>query len=216
MLSARCRALISVRGYTIRATDLASCRFEAAGGGVPCIRPIARTALHVRAAAAWAVLALAVASSGCSSLFGEGAATVAGVTGTAVASRVTRNATVASGIGLGILAGAQAGVKVVERNYHGDQQNNIASVAGGLAIGQVATSESRHAIQLEPNEAGRVTVSRLIGAKELSCKEIVFSVDAVRDKATRSAFYVATICRDVVGWRWATAEPATALWGSLQ
>jgi hypothetical protein len=61
-----------------------------------------------------------------------------------------------------------------------------------------------------------VTVSRLIGGTELSCKEIVFSVDATRDGAAVSAFYVATICRDGTRWRWATAEPATSRWGSLQ
>ena len=61
-----------------------------------------------------------------------------------------------------------------------------------------------------------MTVSRLFGAADLNCKEIVFTVDAVKDKATVSAFYVATICRDASTWRWASAEPATARWGSLQ
>lgn len=153
---------------------------------------------------------------GCTALLSEGAATTAGVGGTAVAGSVTRNATVASGIGLGILAASQAGVKAVERDFHNEQQDRIAAVAGGLAVGQVGRWESRHRIQLEPDEAGRVTVSRLFGAADLSCKEIVFTVDAVKDKEPVSAFYVATICRDASIWRWASAEPSTARWGSLQ
>ncbi len=141
---------------------------------------------------------------------------MAGVSGTAVAGSVTRNATVASAIGLGVLAAGQAGVKAVERDYHGEQQDRIAAIAGALEVGHVGRWESRHHIQIESDEVGRVTVSRLIGAVDLSCKEIVFTVDEIKDEATTSAFYVATICKDSAKWRWASAEPATARWGSLQ
>jgi hypothetical protein len=165
-------------------------------------------------------LALCAASglglTGCTSLLSEGASATAGLSGTAIASAVTRNATVASGIGLGVLAAGEAGVKMVERDYHGEQQDKIAAVAGALEVGQVGRWESRHRIQLEPDEAGRVTVSRLIGGAELSCKEIVFTVDERKGKGTASTFYVATICKDATTWRWASAEPATARWGSLQ
>ena len=162
------------------------------------------------------IVPLALASAGCSSLLSEGSATAAGVVGAGAAATVTKNAAVSAGIGLGVLAGAQAGVRAVERSYHGHQQDRIAEVAGGLDVGQVAAWQSRHLLQLEPNEAGRVTVSRVISATELACKEIVFSVDHVEDKATPSSFYVATICKDSAQWRWATAEPATARWGNLQ
>lgn len=163
-----------------------------------------------------AVFASGLGLGGCTALLSEGAATTAGVGGTAVAGSVTRNATVASGIGLGILAASQAGVKAIERDFHNEQQDRIAAVAGGLAVGQVGHWESRHRIQLEPDEAGRVTVSRLFGAADLSCKEIVFTVDAVKDQQNISAFYVATICKDASTWRWASAEPSTARWGALQ
>ncbi len=164
----------------------------------------------------WVMVGLTLAMSGCSSLLSEGSATAAGVAGTAVAASVTKNAAVSAGIGLGVLAGAQAGVKAVERDYHGRQQDRIAEAAGELAPGQVATWQSRHPIRLEPDASGRVTVSRVISTGELECKEIVFSVDRVQDKAPLSEFYVATICKDAVKWRWATAEPATARWGNLQ
>jgi hypothetical protein len=157
-----------------------------------------------------------VVTSGCSSLFDEGAATAAGVAGAAVAEGVTQNSAVAAGIGLGVLAAAQTGVNAVKRNYHGDEQDQIADIAGGLDVGQVAQWQSRHTIKLEPDEQGKVTVSRIISATELSCKEIVFSVDRVENAVTLSSFYVATICRDAVKWRWATAEPATARWGTLR
>jgi hypothetical protein len=104
----------------------------------------------------------------------------------------------------------------VEKKTHRDQQDEIAAVAGPLAVGQVAAWNSHHFVKLEPDEGGRVTVSRTISANTLDCKEIVFSVDGVKEKAPVSAFYIATICRDGTQWKWASAEPATERWGSLQ
>lgn len=153
---------------------------------------------------------------GCGSLFRETAAVTAGVGGAALAARATDNAAVATGIGLGVQAAARAGVQYVEKRYHRLQQDLIAGIAGRLGVGQVATWQISHSIPLEPNERGRVTVSRLINIGSLQCKEIVFSVDALEQQATASAFYVATICQDQHTWRWASAEPATERWGSLQ
>ena len=170
--------------------------------------------LSVRSLAA---LTLCFAATGCGSLFNEGAAAGAGVGGAAIASTITRNAAVASGIGLGALAGAQAGVKYVEKNTHRDEQNEISAVAGPLAVGEVGRWASHHFVKLEPDEAGRVTVSRVISStNDLDCKEIVFSVDGMKKKVPTSAFYVATICRDGTQWKWASAEPATQRWGALQ
>jgi hypothetical protein len=178
--------------------------------------PRARSSNRAARAALGALLCLTLATSGCSSLFSEGAATSAGIAGTAVAGKLTHNATVAAGIGLGVLAAANAGVKYVEKDYHGDQQDQIAAIAGPLPTGQVAPWASRHSIQLEPDAQGKVTVSRVIGASELNCKEIVFSVDTVKKQVANSDFYVATICKDGDKWKWASAEPATERWGSLQ
>jgi hypothetical protein len=41
-------------------------------------------------------------------------------------------------------------------------------------------------------------------------------VDTVADQQKRRAFYTASVCRDGPTWKWATAEPATERWGSLQ
>ncbi|OZI26901.1 hypothetical protein CAL26_02730 [Bordetella genomosp. 9] len=180
----------------------------------PCRGSVPRGARCAVAVLAGALMLLS--ASGCSSLFSEGAAAGAGVGGAALASKVTRNPTVAAGIGLGALAAAQAGVKYVEKNYHEEQQDRIASAAGPLAIGKTAKWESRHAVEIEPDAHGRVTVSRQISAGDLNCKEIVFSVDDVVEDKPRSDFYTATICEQAGHWKWASAEPATARWGSLQ
>ncbi|NML32958.1 hypothetical protein [Paraburkholderia antibiotica] len=171
-------------------------------------------------ATALIALALAVSSalSGCSSLYSEGAVAGAGIAGAAVATKVTSNAAVATGIGLGAVAAARAGVQYSERVVHRNTQNSIAQAAGPLEIGAVAPWSIVHSFPIEDDEHGRVTVSRLISTGALDCKEIVFSVDqeAKRDVPASSAFYIASICRDGKDWRWASAEPATERWGALQ
>ncbi|RFU46142.1 hypothetical protein [Paraburkholderia sp. DHOC27] len=182
----------------------------------------ARGMLRAPRASATTLVALAVAMaatlSGCSSIYSESATTGAGIAGAAIATQVTRNATVATGIGLGVVAAAQAGVQYSERVVHRNSQDGIAKVAGPLDVGGVAPWSVTHSVPIEDDEHGRVTVSRVISAGTLDCKEIVFSVDrdATKDAAASSAFYVASICRDGQNWKWASAEPATGRWGALQ
>ena len=91
--------------------------------------------------------------------------------------------------------------------------------AGPLAVGKVAGWQVRHQLPIESDAQGQVTVSRLIGGVDLECKEVVFSIDTPADQAgapPAREFYVTTVCRDGEHWRWASAEPATARWGSLQ
>lgn len=156
--------------------------------------------------------------SGCSSMYSEGATAGAGIAGAALASKVTRNAAVATGIGLGTVAAAKAGVQYSERIVHRDTQDTIARAAGGLDVGAVAPWSATHSVPIEDDEHGRVTVSRAISSGTLDCKEIVFSVDteAKQNAPSSSAFYVASICRDGNTWKWASAEPATERWGALQ
>jgi hypothetical protein len=171
-------------------------------------------------AAVLAVLAVAVSSalSGCSSLYTEGATAGAGIAGAAIAGQVTNNAAVATGIGLGAVAAARAGVQYSERVVHRNTQDGIAKIAGPLEVGAVAPWSVTHSVPIEDDEHGRVTVSRTISAGTLDCKEIVFSVDhiATKNVPASSAFYVASICRDGENWKWASAEPATERWGALQ
>jgi uncharacterized protein YceK len=171
-------------------------------------------------AMALVVLAVAISStmSGCSSLYSEGATAGAGIAGAALAAKVTSNAAVATGIGLGAVAAARAGVQYSERVVHTNTQDGIAKVAGPLDVGAVAPWSVTHSFPIEDDEHGRVTVSRTISAGALDCKEIVFSVDqtATKNVPASSAFYVASICRDGDNWKWASAEPATERWGALQ
>lgn len=155
---------------------------------------------------------------GCNSLYSEGATTGAGIAGAALAAKVTNNAAVATGIGLGAVAAARAGVQYSQRVVHAYSQGQIADAAGPLDVGGVARWATHHSVPIEEDEYGRVTVSRLISVGPLDCKEIVFSVDsdAKKQPDAGAAFFVATICRDGAKWKWASAEPATARWGSLQ
>ena len=163
-------------------------------------------------------LAFAAALSGCSSFYTEGATAGAGIAGAALAAKVTSNAAVATGIGLGAVAAARAGVQYSERVVHRNTQDGIAKIAGPLEVGAIAPWSVTHSMPIEDDEHGRVTVSRTISAGALDCKEIVFSVDhiATKNVPASSAFYVASICRDGENWKWASAEPATERWGALQ
>ena len=156
--------------------------------------------------------------SACSSVLTEGSSAAAGVAGTALAGKVTNNAAVATGIGLGVQAAARAGLQYEQRKIHGEEQDSIAKAAGELAVGAVGKWQIKHSLPIEDNERGRVTVSRVISTEGMSCKEIVFSVDGLVDQINKpdSEFYVATICRAGQGWKWASAEPATERWGALQ
>jgi hypothetical protein len=80
----------------------------------------------------------------------------------------------------------------------------------------VAPWQISHTIPIEPSSRGEVTVSRVVGARALDCREIVFSVEHEPKEENGKGFYVAMICRDGARWKWASAEPATERWGSLQ
>ena len=167
--------------------------------------------------AAGIVAFFALASTGCSSLLAEAGSAGAGIASGALASAVTDNAGVATGIGIGVQAATRAGIQYGQRKIHGEAQNQIAQVAGPLKVGQVQPWQTAHSLPLEPEEAGRVAVSRVISTGELDCKEIVFSVDrSAGEKLPTSGFYIASICRSGSRWDWASAEPATARWGALQ
>jgi hypothetical protein len=105
---------------------------------------------------------------------------------------------------------------VVERRVHAKEQDQIALAAGALAPGAVGTWSVSHTIPIEDDEHGELVVTRALGSADFSCKEIVFSVDTMEDKKPQRAFYTATVCQDGSVWKWASAEPATARWGSLQ
>jgi len=153
---------------------------------------------------------------GCGSLLSQATSVGSGVAGAGIASAVTKDATVGAAIGLGAAAGGNAALQYAERRVHKTEQDRIAAVAGQLRVGAVAAWSVSHTVPIEPNNRGEVTVSRIFGGADFLCKEIVFSVDRYSNRRWKREFFIATICRDGRIWRWATAEPATARWGSLQ
>ena len=162
-----------------------------------------------------ALVAAALALSGCSSLLTEGSAAGAGVAGAGIAGALTKDASTTAAIGLGVNAAALAGVKALEKHVHADEQQTIAAAAGGLAPGATARWAVKHRTRLEADEHGEVTVSRVIQAGDVDCKEVVFTVERSGKAPTREA-YVTTVCRSGATWRWASAEPSTRRWGALQ
>jgi hypothetical protein len=154
--------------------------------------------------------------SGCGSVLTATTADVAGIAGAGVAGAVTKSPTAAAGIGLGIAAGANAGLQYAERRVHRAEQDQIASVAGALEPGAVGTWSISHDIPIEEDEHGSLVVTRTLGTTAFTCKEIVFSVDTEVKKQVHRAFYTAMVCRDGKMWKWASAEPATERWGALQ
>ncbi len=176
------------------------------------MRALTRTALGRASLALMGVFA----TGGCNALLSASTADLAGVAGGGISRAVTNNAAITTGIGLGVAAGARAGLDYAQRVVHRAEQDRIAEAAGPLAEGAVGHWRVVHDIPIENNEHGDLVVVRLLGGQDFTCKEIVFSVDTnARDKPQR-AFYLATVCRDGEVWKWASAEPATERWGSLQ
>ena len=73
---------------------------------------------------------------GCGQVLAVGTADVAGIAGAGAANAVTKSAAVATGIGLAIAAGADAGLQYTERRVHRYEQDRIAEAAGSLASGR--------------------------------------------------------------------------------
>jgi hypothetical protein len=184
-----------------------------ASGALPLAMP--RPVLSLPSSPA-ALLALLLVLPGCQALLTETTATLAGIGGASVADAVGANAAVTTGIGLGVQALGRAGLQYAQRRTHRAEQDRIAAAAGPLPVGGTATWKTEHTVPVEPNERGQVAVSRVISSGPLECKEIVFSVEEGSGEALQRAFYIAAVCRDGARWKWASAEPATERWGSLQ
>jgi hypothetical protein len=179
------------------------------------LRP-ASGAIFRRLAMAALLAAACVQLDGCSAFLSAGTADAAGLAGAGIAGAVSRNATIGAAIGLGVASLGKAGMQYEERVVHRKEQDRIAAAAGALPEGVVGTWSVTHVVPIEASERGEVFVSRSLGGADFTCREIVFSVDGGTAAAAQRAFYTATICRDGDRWKWASAEPATERWGSLQ
>lgn len=160
-----------------------------------------------RCIAALAVLALIP---GCRAI-GQITGVAAGLaTGTA-----TGNPAAGFAVGIATNAGVDELVKWVGRSRQGAEQDAIAAVAGGLAVGEARPWRIRHTIPIG-NEHGELRVVRVIANPLTTCKEVVFSVDEGSAPTRERQLFTTAVCWQGSRWKWAAAEPAVQRWGYLQ
>lgn len=152
------------------------------------------------------LLLLPLALGGCNQ-----AADVAGALAGGGAALATANPALAIGVGIGVRATASAGIRYVVRHRQSAEQDEVAAVIGSLAPGETRRWRIRHTIPIG-NAEGEVRLVREIDNALAPCREALFSVD---DEGERH-WFLTTACRQGEAWQWASAEPATARWGSLQ
>ncbi|WDD94899.1 hypothetical protein Bsp3421_005046 [Burkholderia sp. FERM BP-3421] len=164
-------------------------------------------ARRLPAAAALALLAAAsLGLSGCGSVGAASGALAGAATGL-----VTANPAVAVGVGIAVQAATDEAVNRTMRKLHQNQQDAIAQVAGGLAVGETRPWKVKNRVPLENGE-GEVRVTRAFSTSLALCKEFVFSMK----DGERADWFMASACQQAQGWKWASAEPAVDRWGNLQ
>ncbi|WP_244220885.1 hypothetical protein [Paraburkholderia aromaticivorans] len=151
-----------------------------------------------------------VLTSGCSSV-GAASGAAAGV----ASGLVTSNPAVGIGVGIAVQAATDEAVGRYMRAMHTDQQNLIAALAGAMPVGETRPWAVKHTLPIE-NGHGQVRVTRAFGSALALCKEFVFSVQDGDSPNAHEDWYTASACQQDKGWKWASAEPAVARWGTLQ
>ncbi|MFC7473193.1 hypothetical protein ACFQS7_02440 [Dankookia sp. GCM10030260] len=161
-----------------------------------------------------AVLAAALVLGGCSSA----SDLIGAATGTAAAAG-SGNPAVGIAVGVGTRAVADWSLRHVSRRWHRTEQAAIAAAAAAAPPGEARPWQVRHSLPIGDKQ-GEVVVLREIDTPLAACREVAFSVDEAKPaqagKAGARAWYLTSLCRDDTGWAWASAEPATGRWGSLQ
>jgi hypothetical protein len=168
--------------------------------------------VKARAWAGWlAGAGLCAALTGCSSM-GEFSGAAAGV----ATGIVTANPAVGIGVGIAVQAAADEAIKRYMKGLHRDQQDALARLAGGMQPGQTKAWRVEHDVPLDSGQ-GQVRVTREFDTALAPCKEFVFSLAGEGGGPdAQDMWFVASACKDAQGWKWASAEPAVARWGSLQ
>lgn len=171
----------------------------------------------MKCALRWIVMAVSVGAftllcAGCQSIGAAAGATTAAISGVA-----TTNPAVGIGIGIAVQAATDEVVKRTMRGLHQDQQEAIATLAGEAPVGAFSEWKVKHFLPIE-NGHGRVLVLRSFDTALTLCKEFAFSVmeDGDDDEALREQWFMASVCKQDQAWKWASAEPSTVRWGSLQ
>ncbi|PVX59459.1 hypothetical protein [Paraburkholderia unamae] len=155
-------------------------------------------------------LGATLTTSGCMSIGAASGAAAAAATGI-----VTANPAVGVGVGIAVQAATDAAVGRFMKSMHADQQELIAETAGRLPVGGFDLWRIKHQLPVE-NGHGQVRVTRAFATPLALCKEFVFSVQDGDKADSPEQWFTASACQDSSGWKWATAEPAVARWGTLQ
>ncbi len=179
------------------------------------------------AAAPALVLLAAVLLSGCNALGGITGAVAGAASGTA-----SGNPGVGIAVAIGVKTAIDAAQKRFDRYWHAEEQRSIATQIGALEVGEEAPWQVRHVVPYQDSQ-GRVRVLRAFSSALAECKEALFTVEdeepeeGIEPAETRPVDakpaevkparqqYLTTACRGEQGWRWASAEPAVARWGTL-
>ena len=160
---------------------------------------------------ALSVVGAALLLTGCSAVGSLTGAVVGAASGAASASPA-----VGVAVGIGVQAAMDASIATALRYWSHQEQQQIASLVGTMAVGQQKAWAIRHSIPYG-NEQGNVTVVRAFETPLASCKEAVFSVDGSgAKKSAPPPNFTTTICKGETEWQWASAEPAVGRWGALQ
>jgi hypothetical protein len=155
------------------------------------------------------LLGFAVLVGGCHDL-----STIAGIATGSAAGAATANPAIGFAVGVGVSASADFLGSYIERVRAGAEQDAIAETAGALPAGGEAPWAIRHTIPIG-NEQGELRVIDVITTPIAVCKEVIISVIDKDDPSAPHQDYVASVCRNPKGWKWATAEQAVARWGPL-
>jgi hypothetical protein len=163
----------------------------------------------MRRAGAAALLVCATLLGACHDL-----STIAGVAAGSATGAATANPGVGFAVGVGVSASLDFLGNYITRVRAGAEQDVIAETAGALPAGGEAPWVIRHTVPIG-NEQGELRVVDVITTPIAVCKEVVISVIDRDDPRAPHPNYIASVCRDAKGWKWATAEPAVARWGPL-
>lgn len=156
------------------------------------------------------VMLLAGSLGGCSSL-GD----IVGAVGGTAAAAGSSNPAVGIAVGVATRAAADWAIRRTSRRWHRTEQEALAAVIGEAGIGEARPWRVRHSLPIG-NAKGEVRVLRVIDTPLAVCKEAAFSVDRGSGRDATRQWFVTSACFREGRWAWATAEPATGRWGSLQ
>jgi hypothetical protein len=140
----------------------------------------------------------------------------AGATTGTVTTALTANPALGIAVGIGTRALVDAGVAHAGRRQRRAEQDALAATVGAMQVGEARAWQVPDGWLLRERH-GEVRVLRATETKLASCKEVAFSLTTGETGTPARRWFVTTACRrQAQDWKWATAEPATSRWGSLQ